>query len=230
MAIRNRGCLPYLEKEGEQIKPIDTAGFSQAATGKEAFNRLHAHHTLASARRHAMFKPCPGLIPEDDLDFKLASTYEHGEEIFPDTVDTVMQPETQDIETWRRLQNTMDTGGSKVPTCKGRTAIIAKFGRIPKPKPPPKKHVKRARGGQWGANSGYAGYSPQVKDLKYTGLCMDILQIYKNPYNASHPVRIGGILERRHPSNIKLMCSSHHSPQTNMGYTRKDGDGTYFEY
>lgn len=46
----------------------------------------------------------------------------------------------------------------------------------------------------------------------------------------AHKVLIGGITEKKHPSNIKLMNSSHHSPQTNAGYSRQPSDGTVFQY
>lgn len=46
----------------------------------------------------------------------------------------------------------------------------------------------------------------------------------------SHPVIIGGIQERKHPSYVKLMNSSHHAPQTNAGYSRQTGDGNVFVY
>jgi hypothetical protein len=43
-------------------------------------------------------------------------------------------------------------------------------------------------------------------------------------------VIISGLPERRHPSNVKLMNSSHHSPQTNAGYSRQDSDGNCYQY
>ncbi|KAJ3645678.1 hypothetical protein Zmor_023319 [Zophobas morio] len=55
----------------------------------------------------------------------------------------------------------------------------------------------------------------------------DILPFKLNP---AHPVIISGIMERRHPSNVKLMNSSHHSPQTNGGYSRQDSDGNFYQY
>lgn len=52
------------------------------------------------------------------------------------------------------------------------------------------------------------------------------------PYrlNYAHKVLIGGITEKRHPSNIKLINSSHHSPQTNGGYSRQPSDGNFYQY
>lgn len=49
-------------------------------------------------------------------------------------------------------------------------------------------------------------------------------------YNVSHKVLIGGITEKKHPSNIKLINSSHHSPQTNGGYSRQPSDGNFYQY
>ncbi|KAF5280254.1 hypothetical protein FQA39_LY18077 [Lamprigera yunnana] len=51
-----------------------------------------------------------------------------------------------------------------------------------------------------------------------------------NRYSRWHPVLIGGVKERKHFDHVKLMNSSHHSPQTNAGYTRQDRDGTTFKY
>lgn len=45
-----------------------------------------------------------------------------------------------------------------------------------------------------------------------------------------HPLSIGGIRERIDPDNVKLMCSGHHSTQTNPGYSRQTGDGNFFNY
>ncbi|XP_066155045.1 protein CFAP276 isoform X1 [Euwallacea fornicatus] len=49
-------------------------------------------------------------------------------------------------------------------------------------------------------------------------------------YNFAHKVLIGGITEKKHPSSIKLMNSSHHSPQTNAGYSRQPSDGNFYQY
>lgn len=43
----------------------------------------------------------------------------------------------------------------------------------------------------------------------------------------SHPLRLGGLTERRHPQNVKLGISSHHSPQTNNGFSR-NSYGAFF--
>lgn len=48
------------------------------------------------------------MIPTNSLDLTLSSTYDHGYDHFPDPVDTILQPETLGITTWRRLRNTKD--------------------------------------------------------------------------------------------------------------------------
>lgn len=59
--VRNRECLPYLSSEGEFSKPIPVLGdFSKGAVWYDEltpYERMYAHHTLASVRRHAHFKP-----------------------------------------------------------------------------------------------------------------------------------------------------------------------------
>lgn len=49
-----------------------------------------------------------GLIPKNSLDLALSSTYDHAVEYFPDPIDTIIQPETIGLTTWRRLRNTKD--------------------------------------------------------------------------------------------------------------------------
>ncbi|XP_018323904.1 uncharacterized protein LOC108736107 [Agrilus planipennis] len=177
--VRNDGCVPYLKSEGTFLKPIPTReGFVQGKswyTGLTPYERLFSHHTLASARQFGPFVPHKGLIPQDDLDFVMVATYDHSFDTFQDRVDTVLQPETRGINTWRRLRNTRDV------------------------QPPREARI---------ASSEEAA----------------------NRYNSFHPVLIGGIKEREHPHHIKLMNSSHHSPQTIAGYVRQDRDGSLFQY
>ncbi|KAJ6646386.1 Protein CFAP276, partial [Pseudolycoriella hygida] len=45
-----------------------------------------------------------------------------------------------------------------------------------------------------------------------------------------HPLAIGGVKERLHPNSMKLMCSGHHQPSANKGYSRQDADGNVFNY
>ncbi|CAH0564569.1 unnamed protein product [Brassicogethes aeneus] len=49
-------------------------------------------------------------------------------------------------------------------------------------------------------------------------------------YNSAHTVRITGLVERKNPNNILLMHSSHHSSQTNPGFSRQSLDGNIFQY
>lgn len=47
-------------------------------------------------------------MPKDELDLILTTTFDESSEIFPEKVDTYLQPETVGIATWRRLRNTRD--------------------------------------------------------------------------------------------------------------------------
>ncbi|EFA07888.1 hypothetical protein TcasGA2_TC005463 [Tribolium castaneum] len=188
MSVRNRGCVPELDKEGVFLKPLDVPSDEvwQQKEPLKPYERMHAHHTLASARRYAFFRPFRDLIPGDDLDFILNSPYDHSQEIFPDPIDIYLQPETLGQVTWRRLRNTSDLKSSLEARARielqQQKLFLAGHGHLP------------------------------FKLNKY------------------HPVIISGIEERRHPSNVKLMNSSHHSPQTNAGYSRQDSDGNFYQY
>ncbi|XP_022916244.1 protein CFAP276 [Onthophagus taurus] len=184
--VRNRGPTPFIGSEGELVKPFPKVGKAAIGTawseGLSCFDRLYGCQTLCSARRYAHFHAFPNLIPKDVLDFRLQSAYNPDEELFSDKVDVVLQKETLNIDTWRRLRNTRD--------------------------------IKPERD----AISAAAAVACHGKPIAY------------KKYNESHPVFIGGIKERRHPSNIKLMNSGHHSPQTNAGYSRHDSDGSAYYY
>lgn len=45
-----------------------------------------------------------------------------------------------------------------------------------------------------------------------------------------HPLLISCLPEKISPHSIKLMNSGHHTPLTNPGYSRQQGDGNYFRY
>lgn len=47
---------------------------------------------------------------------------------------------------------------------------------------------------------------------------------------AGHPLVISSLTEKISPHSIKLMNSGHHTPLTNPGYSRQQGDGNYFRY
>ncbi|KAK4874878.1 hypothetical protein RN001_014238 [Aquatica leii] len=184
--VRNKFCLPNLDGEGVITKPIPPNIQRKSLpwyTGMCPFERVFAHHTLASLRRHAHFKPFSGQVPKDSLDIILVSPYNKSVDLFPDKVDPCMQPETYGIDTWRRLRNTKDLPPDRIP------------------KSPEFSFYEIVEGGR-----------------------------QMERYNISHPVLIGGIKERVHPNYVKLMNSSHHSPQTNAGYCRQDSDGSYFKY
>ncbi|CAH1117459.1 unnamed protein product [Phaedon cochleariae] len=192
--IRNRGCIPHLGGEGVFVEPLIRGERSRDAPcgGAPAYRRMHDHHTLASARRFALFKPFGDLIPRDQLDLVLSSSYNQSTEVFPDTEDVFLQPETLGVETWRRLRNTRDL----TPEREERAAATG--GEEDK--------SKKKRGKQGGS----------------------VVIPYR--YNFAHKVLIGGVTEKKHPSNIKLMNSSHHSPQTNAGYSRQPSDGNVYQY
>ncbi|KAJ8946866.1 hypothetical protein NQ318_006776 [Aromia moschata] len=61
--IRNRGCVPFLGSEGVFEKPLTKLKVDDRRedwyAGLSPYQRLHMHHTLASARRYAYFKPFP---------------------------------------------------------------------------------------------------------------------------------------------------------------------------
>ncbi|XP_030758708.1 uncharacterized protein LOC115884309 [Sitophilus oryzae] len=197
--IRNRGCVPYLEGEGIFLRPLTTAKTTKNSCYDSAmspFQRMYRHHTLASARRFAHFKNFDGLIPTDDLDFVLTSTYDHSSEFFPEKLDTYLQPETHGINTWRRLRNTRDL----TPDREQLAAL--------------------ERSGQKDENaSTRQGRSSRKKFVTVP---------YR--YNFAHKLLIGGVTEKKHPSSVKLVNSSHHSPQTNAGYSRQPRDGNFYQY
>ncbi|XP_018571568.1 uncharacterized protein LOC108911184 [Anoplophora glabripennis] len=140
-----------------------------------------------------------GLIPKDDLDFVLASCYNHSEEIFPDPIDVFLQPDSEDLASWRKLRNYRLVSLDPVEDAK--------------------KSAEKERERELAAH-----------DYDMASLDKSKQHVIPYRYNFAHKVLIGGIIEKKHPSNIKLMNSSHHSPQTNAGYSRQPSDGTVFQY
>ncbi|XP_030564878.1 uncharacterized protein LOC115765454 [Drosophila novamexicana] len=45
-----------------------------------------------------------------------------------------------------------------------------------------------------------------------------------------HPLIIGGIKEKIHPSSVKLICSGVHTQLVNNGFSRQTSDGNFFRY
>ncbi|KAH8391847.1 hypothetical protein KR215_005714, partial [Drosophila sulfurigaster] len=45
-----------------------------------------------------------------------------------------------------------------------------------------------------------------------------------------HPLSIGGIKEKIHPSSVKLICSGVHTQLVNNGFSRQTSDGNFFRY
>ncbi|CAG9773850.1 unnamed protein product [Ceutorhynchus assimilis] len=187
--VRNMGCIPFLDEEGEFTKPIAIVECRKDScydSAKSPSQRMYMHQTLASARRYVHFKPFDNLVPKDDLDLVLGSTYNQSTEVFAEKVDAVLQPETRDIKTWRRLRNTRDLTPDREQMAASK--VLAQESRQRKRTTVPFR------------------------------------------YNFAHKVLIGGVLEHKHPSSIKLMNSSHHAPQTNAGYSRQPSDGNFYQY
>lgn len=194
--IRNRECIPYIETEGEFIKPLVVGEYAKKDVicgGSTIYSRLHRSHTLASARRFAYFKPFTNLTPKDYLDLVLSSTYNQTVEHFAEKVDTHLQPETLGADIWRRLRNTRDL----TPDREEQAAAAKTNDEVPS-----------LRG---------------VRKKRKT-------PVIPFRYNFAHKVLIGGIAAKKHPSSIKLINSSHHSPQTNGGYSRQPSDGNFYQY
>ncbi|KAG5894123.1 hypothetical protein JTB14_004061 [Gonioctena quinquepunctata] len=192
--IRNRGCVPYLSSEGTFLRPIckEISIKDVRCEGVSPFQRMHRHQTLASARRHALFKPLGDLVPTDQLDLVLSSSYNQSDEIFPDTVDVYLQPETIGQDTWRRLRNTRDLTPDREEQAASKVEV-----------------------------DDVDTWASERKKKAF---------VIPYRYNFAHKVLIGGVTEKKHPSNIKLMNSSHHSPQTNAGYSRQPSDGNVYQY
>ncbi|CAH1954333.1 unnamed protein product [Acanthoscelides obtectus] len=211
--IRNRGCMPYLQTEGvfERAPPIEVQKAEAILCSSwSPFIRLYRHNTLASARKNFLFKPFSEHAPQDQLDFVLSSTFDQSTEFFPDQLDVYLQRETQDIATWRRLRNTRDL----TPDREEQASQAQKAG-----------HEEDAEGSAWDSK----GKPPKKKlSLSKKGTRPIVKLPYR--YNFAQKLLVGGITERRHPSNTKLMNSSHHSPQTNAGYSRQPSDGNFYQY
>ncbi|KAL1497694.1 hypothetical protein ABEB36_008612 [Hypothenemus hampei] len=194
--VRNTACVPYLDSEGVFTKPLTSTELEKdpcCERNLTPYERLYVHHTLASARKFAHFKPFENLIPKDDLDFILNSTFDESSDLFPNKIDIYIQPETQGVLTWRRLRNTRDV----TPDREQRASCLIH------------------------ENANTLSSSDQEVQSKR-----------KIPYryNFAHKLLIGGIAEKKHPSSVKLMNSSHHSPQTNAGYSRQPADGNFYQY
>ncbi|XP_066594684.1 cilia- and flagella-associated protein 276 [Prorops nasuta] len=126
--IRNPYAVPDLSKEGSWIRGgpelgkkviVDDEDWKRKVTPHE---RLFAHQTLNSTRRHAKFIRLKE--PKDCLDFALATIYVHSKDTMLPKNMVKMQLETLGKDTWRQLRNKL-----KVP---------------PKPPPPPFSIPKKA--------------------------------------------------------------------------------------
>lgn len=141
-----------------------------------------------------------GLIPQDELDFVLDAAYVHDTEIFPDRVDVYLQKETKGLATWRRLTNSKEVKPDLHAV--GKKKCEEESGKT----------------------------SSRYNDVSYRRFIDCDVFYFDVLLFQYHPVIIGGITKKKHPSHVKLMNSSHHSPQTNAGYSRQDTDGNIFQY
>ncbi|CAG9093441.1 unnamed protein product [Plutella xylostella] len=200
--VRNTDLLPDMTNEGEFTKNIVMATDDKhsASTGE----RLFSHHTLASIRKMSFFKQFS--VPQDSLDFMLEATYNHTTEFFPDKVDLYLQPETHGCITRRQLRNV----NIDRPATAG-----ANFMPMMKSSQSQTKQMGHRKGNQKPLHSGGAMKFRSMPDF---------------PEYLGHPVKRGGIIERRSPFSVKLMNSGVHSSQTNPGYSRQPAGGGIFFY
>jgi len=73
------------------------------AQKQDPWNRLNMTPTLTSSRRE-IYHHDP-LAPRDSLDFILKSQYDHHKEFLKDNPETLVQPETLELEHGRTLKN-----------------------------------------------------------------------------------------------------------------------------
>nr|CAD7417543.1 unnamed protein product [Timema poppensis] len=98
---------PNLKKKADGgEKTLKTPAVEQKSWqhGLSPWERVARHHTLSSARKIAYLERT--LEPKDHLDFILQAATKHNKELFPDNIDTCLQPETLGVDTWRTLRNT----------------------------------------------------------------------------------------------------------------------------
>lgn len=59
--VRNRSCLPDMGAEADILKPIPFLGDASKgdawARGLKPHDRMYSHHTLASVRKYAFYRP-----------------------------------------------------------------------------------------------------------------------------------------------------------------------------
>ncbi|CRL07755.1 CLUMA_CG020709, isoform A [Clunio marinus] len=72
---------------------------------------------------------------------------------------------------------------------------------------------------------------PETNDKETFRRLRNTQDIYINPpVYLSHPLKIGGISERKSIYSVKLINSGVHGSKTNHGYSRQNVDGNFFNY
>lgn len=113
---RNRDFIPRLENEGYFWKPLPTPKQTQhKVVSLPAHRRLFYHQTLNSARKTVLYQPYEHCVPQDSLDFVLASVYDDKVKLHADKADVLVQIETTGQQTARRLKNTIDVNPEYIP-------------------------------------------------------------------------------------------------------------------
>ncbi|XP_017770939.1 PREDICTED: uncharacterized protein LOC108558520 [Nicrophorus vespilloides] len=214
-SIRNLGAAPDLQLEGVLIRPLkippDLPPTEDWHRDMSPSDRLHYHQTLSSVRRYAHFKPIPGIIPLDALDLVLGAKYDQGVDLFGEKIDVVLQGSTMGTDRRAKMRNTLELKAAKDAIGIAHLeAMETKSRRSP--------FFTDFTGSAFGPVVALDNFR-KVKDNKL-----------EHNYNKHHVLYVGGISEKRHPCNVKLMNSSHHSPQTNAGYSRQDRDGNSYQY
>lgn len=118
---RNRELIPHLENEGYFWKSLPTP--KQTNLNRQQHNvatlpahrRLFYHQTLNSARKTVLYQPYEHCVPQDSLDFVLASVYDDKAKLHADKADVLVQIETTGQQTARRLKNTIDVKPKYIP-------------------------------------------------------------------------------------------------------------------
>ncbi|KAK6175538.1 hypothetical protein SNE40_013985 [Patella caerulea] len=139
-----------------QVEPYSEP--THVAQTADPWNRLNSKHTLCSSRRE-IYHHDPAA-PRDSLDFILKTQYDQHAELFKNRNETLLQPETLNLDHGRTLKN--------------REVIIP-----------------------------------------------------KEPLRMNHPLSVTEQNKRDSIHSVKNAIESHHSQQTNKGYSRKP-DGGFF--
>ncbi|XP_055595182.1 protein CFAP276-like [Uranotaenia lowii] len=114
---RNDDYLPNIDGEGCYVKSLPapppthpSIRWSDVLCPNE---RVFYHQTLSSARKAAKFL-VQAPIPRDSLDIHLAAEYDQTEQLFKGRNQVVLQKETCNVPTFRRLRNTRDLSPEKI--------------------------------------------------------------------------------------------------------------------